>query len=73
MSNANSKKWFLPYRATKVNYEDIGAFPLLLQHDRGFSGRKIYRLVRYFDGRFIFVSPYGMTRKEAIAALKVAQ
>ena len=38
--------WLLPYRKNKLNYEDIGALPFCLQHDIGFSGKKLYRVVK---------------------------
>lgn len=40
-------KWFLPYRAGKLNYEDIGLMPYLIQHDIGFNGDKLFRVVKW--------------------------
>ena len=40
-------KWFLPYRANRINYEDVGADPYFVQHDIGFSGDKLFRAVKW--------------------------
>jgi hypothetical protein len=48
------QKWLLPFRRTKRNYENIGVLPYALEHDRGFSGDKLYKLVRRLpDGGFV--------------------
>jgi len=67
-----AKKWFLPFRRGKVNYEDVGHYPLLLQHDRGFTGKAVYRPVEHQSGTSLFtlLGHYGMTRKEALDWIK---
>lgn len=41
------KKWFLPYKANRLNYEDVGAMPYLVKHDIGFSGDKLFQAVKW--------------------------
>ena len=53
---AVAQKWVLPFRRNKRNYEDIGCMPYCLEHDRGFSGAKIYKVVRRLpDGGFVYI------------------
>jgi len=40
-------KWFLPYKKNRINYEDIGVLPYLVQHDIGFNGDKLFRVVKW--------------------------
>lgn len=40
-------KWFLPYRRSRLNYEDVGVMPYLVQHDIGFNGDKLFRAVKW--------------------------
>jgi len=40
-------KWFLPYKKNRINYEDVGAMPYLVQHDIGFNGDKLFRAVKW--------------------------
>lgn len=70
-----AKKWFLPFRRGKVNYEDVGHYPLLLQHDRGFAGTAIYRPVEHYaeataPPKFLLFGHYGMSRKAALDWIK---
>lgn len=70
-SRAGKSKWFLPYRRNRVNYEDVGYYPYLLQHDTGFGGTKIYRPVMHMtDGSFVLKGNYGMARKDALNWIK---
>lgn len=43
-------RWILPFNPAKRNYEDVGYLPYVLEHDRGFAGDKIYRIVRRLPG-----------------------
>lgn len=70
-------KWFLPYKANKLNYEDVGYSPYFVQHDIGFSGDKIFRAVKWNgpnSGTFTLVgephsagdtAPYGKRARAA--------
>lgn len=69
-------KWLLPYRNNSKNYEDIGCLPYALEHDRGFSGRKLYRVVKRLpDGDFLYVQCGHYDREKrgsVVAAVKLA-
>lgn len=66
---SNPQKWFLPKRRGKKNYEDIGD-GLLLQHDIGLSGDKLYRIGYWkFDPKtpgFVHLTGTTRDRKEAL-------
>lgn len=48
------EKWLLPFKRAARNYENIGCMPYALEHDRGFAGDKLYRVVRRLpDGGFV--------------------
>lgn len=70
------QKWFLPFQRSKVNYEDVGLYPYLLQHDVGFSGRKLYRPVKHTPGiagigaGFILKGHSTPSRREALKELR---
>lgn len=45
--------WLVPFHRSKRNYENVGCLPYALEHDRGFSGKKLYTMVKQLpDGRF---------------------
>lgn len=68
--NPSTGKWYMPFRRNRVNYENVGKLPFLLQHDIGFSGKKIYRPVRVSEGGFTLKGNYGMSRKDALDWIK---
>lgn len=69
---ATKQKWALPFRRGRINVEDIGYHPYYLQHDIGFSGKKVYRPVerRTDTTGYVLGGNYGMTRKEAVDEIK---
>lgn len=79
MKRDNTSKWLLPFKRNRRNYEDVGFLPLGLEHDRGFGGDKLYRVVRRTqDGGFVRLlhsasheqeGPY-YRRSDALRALK---
>lgn len=48
-----TQKWLMPYKANRRNYEDVGMLPFALEHDRGFAGDKLYRIVKQTEGGFV--------------------
>lgn len=68
-----AQKWLIPYRRYKLNYEDVGYLPLVLQHDIGFSREKTYHIVRQGGyGQFFIVPDSGVfyRRSEALARIR---
>lgn len=70
----SNQKWVLPFKRNKKNYEDIGVLPYALQHDRGFAGEKLYKLVRKLpDGGFVhLLEGTYYDRARAVRALQQA-
>jgi len=67
------RRWLVPYHRDKINYEDVGYLPLALEHDVGFAGDRIYRVVEQTPQGFRRiiddVSPY-RSRREALERLR---